>query len=322
MAPYVIVQLSIHSGIKVRIADKIFPNLFLTFIGVLVVGFSQVAIAESSDDTKESLTFPLNQLPRPDHIVIVVEENKPYKKIIGNLEARYINQLANEGALFTNSFAITHPSQPNYLALFSGSTHGVSDNRCPASVSGENLASQLQKKQLSFGIYSESMPSIGFSGCLSTNLYYARKHNPAVNWQGINISPKVNMPFSKFPSDYTGLPTVSMVIPNLINDMHGDKTRPGSISQGDFWLKSNLDAYVQWAKTNNSLLIVTWDEDDSSADNHIPTIFIGPMVKPGVYNNKINHFNVLRTIIDMYGLSLVGDIEDVKPIVEVWEIEK
>jgi phospholipase C len=303
-------------------ANRTRPTLNLTFIGLLMVSISQLAIAESPDNEKENLAFTLNQLPRPDHVVIVIEENKSYKQIIGNIEAPFINHLANEGALFTNSFAVARPSQPNYLALFSGSTHGVPDNRCPISLSGDNLASQLQKKGLGFVIYSESLPSVGYDGCSSADSYYERKHNPAVNWQGKNIPPEVNMPFANFPSDYTSLPTVSMVIPNQINDMHGDQTHSDLISQGDFWLKSNLDAYVQWAKTNNSLLIVTWDEDDGDGDNHIPTIFIGPMVKPGRYITRIDHYNVLRTIIDMYGLSSIGESADAKPIAEAWKRDK
>lgn len=302
-----------------RLANKMLLNLLLIVMAVLLVNISQPAFSKPSGDINQTVTIPLNQLPRPNHIVIVIEENKSYKQIIGNIKAQYVNQLAKEGALFTNSYAVTHPSQPNYLALFSGSTHGVQSNQCPVSVSGSNLASELQENGLTFTIYSESIPSIGYDGCLSKNQYYARKHNPAVNWQGVNVSPKVNMPFSEFPSDYTRLPTVSMVVPNIINDMHGNKTNYELISHGDIWLKSNFDAYVQWAKKNNSLLIITWDEDDGSEGNHIPTIFVGPMVKPGVYNNRINHFNVLRTIIDMYGLSLVGDIEGANPIVEVWK---
>ncbi|MBU1775992.1 MAG: alkaline phosphatase family protein, partial [Gammaproteobacteria bacterium] len=66
-----------------------------------------------------------SELPRPDHIVIVIEENKSFAQIIGNEDAPYINELARRGALFTQSYGITHPSQPNYLALFSGSTRGI-----------------------------------------------------------------------------------------------------------------------------------------------------------------------------------------------------
>src|SRR5438552_2665021 len=87
--------------------------------------------------------FCLASLPRPDHIVIVIEENHSFSEIIGNAQAPYINSLANQGALFTQSFAITHPSQPNYLALFSGSTQGIADNSCPNSFSAPNLGGNL-----------------------------------------------------------------------------------------------------------------------------------------------------------------------------------
>ena len=130
------------------------------------------------------------------------------------------------------------------------------------------------------------------------------------------------MPFDKFPSDYTRLPTVSIVVPNQLNYMHDAPTVLDAIIQGDVWLKNNLDAYVQWAKTNNSLLILTWDEDDDSSNNQIPTIFVGPMVKFGTYKNRIDHYNVLRTIIDMYELAPPGRSADAKPIVEVWKRDK
>ncbi len=251
-------------------------------------------------------------------MVIVVEENKSYKQIIGNPAAQYINRLANEGALFTNSFAVTHPSQPNYLILFSGSTHGILNDQCPISVSGENLASQLRKKGSSFGIFSESMPFTGYSACSSPDNYYARKHNPAVNWQANNISSDINIPFANFPSEYAQLPTVSMIVPNLVNDMHDGRTLLDQIARGDAWLKVNLDAYVQWAKTHNGLLIVTWDEDDGSGENRIPTLFIGPMVRPGKYAYRIDHYNVLRTLEEMYGLPPLGTAADAEAIRGIW----
>ncbi len=285
-----------------------------------------LALALSCAITPESTTLAqssslgrpgqvVTSAPQPDHVVIVIEENKAYKQIIGNMAAQYINHLANEGALFTHSFGVAHPSQPNYLALFSGSAHGVPDNRCLRALTGENLASELRKRGLTFAIYSESMPSVGYTGCEYG--HYQRKHNPAVNWQGTNVPPEMNMPFSMFPSDYSKLPTVSMVVPNQLNDMH-DGEALKAIIQGDRWLKQNLDSYVQWAKTNNSLLIVTWDEDDDSSNNHIPTIFVGPMVKPGKYDNRIDHYNVLRTIGEMYGLPVIGRTVNADPIRKIW----
>jgi arylsulfatase A-like enzyme len=248
------------------------------------------------------------ELPRPDHIVIVIEENKSFTQIIGNPEAPYINRLAKRGALFTNSHGVTHPSQPNYLALFSGSTHGIGSNVCPLVLDGDNLASLLQAKGLSFTSYSESMPQ-AYDGCYYS--YYRRKHNPAANWKALAAQ---NQPFSAFPADYTQLPTVALVVPDQLNDMHD-----GSIERGDAWLKKNIEGYAQWAMKHNSLLIVTWDEDSGSSSNRIATIFVGAMVKPGQYKQHINHYSVLRTIEEMHGLPYLGESARVHSVAGVWK---
>jgi phosphatidylinositol-3-phosphatase len=121
------------------------------------------------------------------------------------------------------------------------------------------------------------------------------------------------MPFTSFPADFSTLPTVAIVVPNLNDDMHD-----GTIRQADTWLQKHLDPYVQWVKSNNNLLIVTWDEDDSSSSNRIPTLFVGPMVNPGQYGEKIDHYNVLRTIEDMYGLPDAGKSADAAAITDAW----
>lgn len=115
-------------------------------------------------------------LPPPAHVVVVVMENKAYGQVIGSPQAPYINRLAREGASFTNWHAVTHPSQPNYLAMFSGSTYGVTSDDCPQSLRGPNLARQLLDAGRTFAGYSEAMPSTGFTGCGAGG--YARKHNP------------------------------------------------------------------------------------------------------------------------------------------------
>jgi hypothetical protein len=96
-----------------------------------------------------------------------------------------------------------------------------------------------------------------------------------------------------------------MVIPNQLNDMHNGKD-PERIERGDHWLRTNLEAYVQWADTHNSLLIVTWDEDNGKSDNHIPTILVGPMVRQGRFGEQVDHYGLLRTVEDMYGAKPVG----------------
>ncbi|MDH6134137.1 hypothetical protein P3T37_003539 [Kitasatospora sp. MAA4] len=250
-------------------------------------------------------------VPQPDHVVVVIFENTAEGSIIGNSNAPYFNQLANSGALFTNAFAIEHPSEPNYLDLFSGSNQGVTDDSCPHTFSTANEGAQLIAKGLTFTGYSEDLPSAGSTVCTAGTSSYARKHNPWVNFS--NVPAADNQPFSAFPTDFTKLPTVSWVVPNLCNDMHDCST-----ATGDTWLKAHLDSYVQWAKAHNSVLITTFDEDDSAGNNQIATIFNGQPVKTGTYNEHVDHFGVLRTIEDMYGLPYAGAAANATSITDAW----
>jgi hypothetical protein len=251
-----------------------------------------------------------NGVPTPAHTVVVVMENHSYNEIVGSSSAPYITSLSRSGANFTQSFAITHPSEPNYLALFSGSTQGLTDDSCPHSYSTANLGSELIAAGQSFKGYWESMPSDGYTGCQSGKYY--RKHNPWVDFT--NVPSSSNVRFSTFPTNYNNLPTVSFVVPNICNDMHDC-----SVATGDTWLKNNIDGYVQWAKANNSLLILTFDEDDSSQSNQIPTIFVGQHVKTGNFAERVDHYRVLRTIEDAYSLPYAGNSAGSTPITDVWQ---
>lgn len=247
-------------------------------------------------------------LPRPDHVVIVIEENHGYEQIIGNPAAPYINALAKRSMLFTQSFGVAHPSQPNYLALFSGDTQGYYNDDCPLQLTGENLASALRAKKLGFATYAEGLQVDNPLTCSRGD--YRRKHNPAANWAGLEA---MLLPFSAFPADYARLPTVAFVIPDQVHDMHD-----GSIAEGDAWLERNIEPYARWAQAHNSLLILTWDEDDSRGDNRIATLFIGPMVKPGSSPQRIDHYSILRTIEDMYGLKRLGESAQARAVSGVW----
>lgn len=259
-------------------------------------------------------------LPRFDHIVVVVMENKNFNAIIGRPdEAPFINKLAAGGAIFSSSFAVAHPSQPNYLALFSGSTHGVTSDHCPQNFKNErNLGSELISADLSFAGYSESMPSAGYTRCGSEfSLGYTRAHNPWADFS--NVPASSNKTFASFPAGYRRLPTVSFVIPNLCHDMHYC-----SRDSGDHWVHAHLGGYASWALTHNSLLVITWDEDGTifragGDNNKIPTIFYGAHVRPGTYSERTSHYGVLRTIEDMYKLPRAGKSAQANPITEVWK---
>jgi acid phosphatase len=247
-------------------------------------------------------------VPRFDHIVLVMFENKAAAQITST-SAPYFTALAAQGATFSQSYAITHPSQPNYIALFSGSTQGVTNDDCPKTFAGDNLGAQLIRAGLTFTGYSEAMPSAGYTGCVSGR--YQRKHNSWVDFSTVPASS--NRPYTAFPTDFTSLPTVSFVTPDMCNDMHDC-----SVGTGDAWLRSHLDGYAQWAKAHNSLLVVTFDEDNLLALNRIHTTFVGAGVKPGSYSSKITHYTVLRTIESAYGLPALGGAASVSPITAVW----
>ena len=252
------------------------------------------------------------QLPRPDHVVIVIEENRGYAQIMDKLNSHsYIHALAKRGVLFTQSYGVAHPSQPNYLALFSGSTQGVTSNGCPLTFDSDNLATRMMGKGLSFASFAESLPRTGDVGCMSGA--YQRKHNPVSNWQSARLAAGLNKRFADFPQDYSKLPTVSFVIPDQNNDMHD-----GSFEAADDWLKTHIAPYVDWAMAHNSLLILTWDEDNYQADNHIVTILVGPMVKADRSAQRIDHYSVLRTLLDFYDLPALGASHDAEAINGVW----
>jgi hypothetical protein len=291
--------------------DMLWKLMFGTMAMSLAVGLGTLSAASA-------LSNNVSSLPRPDHIVIVIEENYSYSQMIDSPNAPYINRLAAQGAVFTQSFGITYPSQPNYLALFSGSTQGITDNSCPHTFTTPNLGQALLAAGLTFAGYSEDLPSMGSLVCRMG--LYERKHNPWVNWQNsINngIPATANLPMTSFPTEYSKLPTVSVIVPNQANDMHNGKN-PEAIQAGDRWLQKHLDAYVQWAQQHNSLLIVTWDEDNKKENNRILTLFVGPMVQAGRYEQRITHYNVLRTLEDLYGLSHAGASADAAPITKIW----
>lgn len=291
-------------------------------------------------------------LPVYDHVVIVIEENKDYREIVGNPRAPYLNDvLLREGASFARMYAEEHNSEGNYFWLFSGSNQGVGfEDRVPSAavradypLAAPNLASQLIAAGRSFTGYAEGLPAPGSTAVLAGT--YARKHVPYISFG--NVPAACNQPFTAFPAEghFDQLPTVAFVLPDLDNDMHNcvppNCASPDlgcCITKGDTWLRIHFDAYLRWARTHNSLLILTFDESDDrtgyagltnpalatgvlkscrSADslqllrdiqNRIVTIAAGAHIRPGQYpeGRGITHVNLLRTLEAMYGLPRAG----------------
>lgn len=283
--------------------------LSVVSVGLLAMAMAANA-ANAAKPTAATVPAATAVAPRPDHVVIVVLENKRYDSVIGDPKTPWVSSLARSSANMLNFHAETHPSQPNYLALFSGSTQGVTDNECPHNLgSRSNLGRQLLDAGYSFAGYSEDLPSVGWRGCSDQG--YVRRHNPWVNFA--NVPASANRPYSDFPNDFRRLPTVSFVIPNLCHDMHDcPKVR------GDAWLRKELSGYVAWAKTHNSLFVLTFDEDNGTDHNHIPTIVAGAGVQPGSYGAHLNHYDLLRSIQQMYRLPISGGPSRAKGMPDLW----
>ena len=103
-------------------------------------------------------------------------ENAEYPEVIGSPSAPYINSLAGRYGLATQSYAVTHPSLPNYLALTSGSTHGIDSDCTSCSVSAPNIVDQLEAAGLTWKAYMEDLPHPCFLGASAGG--YAKKHDP------------------------------------------------------------------------------------------------------------------------------------------------
>jgi acid phosphatase len=276
---------------------------------VFVAGVASLAVA-----TGPRGSGPRAGVPALDHVVVVVFENRAYSQIIGSHSAPYINSLARGGANFTDFSAEAHPSQPNYFAMFSGSTQGVTSDACPPPGSPyrtANLAKEVTAAGRTWGSYNEGLPAEGSKVCTDRVARYARKHNPWFSFT--NVPASTGHTFGKWPADFGTLPTVSFVIPDLCDDMHDC-----SVRHGDTWLRDKLGSYATWASTHNSLLVVTTDEDDNKGGNKIPTLFYGAHVKAGNYPDAHDHYSLLRTIEDMYGTGHAGESSSATPITEIW----
>ena len=267
-------------------------------------------------------------LPTYDHVVVVIMSSKGYTDVIGNLNAPYINgTLIINGASVSNSYAVADIEQQNYWALFSGSTQIVEAfTSCPNAFSGSNLGRQLIDAGHSFAQYSEGLGLTGETSCGSG--LYTRSHNPVPDFTDLSAVTATNRDYSDFATMISNdtLPTVSFVVPSLCDDMHlnftsCNLTTSALVALGDTWLQNQLPIYLASSAAQNGLLIVTWDEGGgAAATTKIPTLFLGPHVRAGYASSMtISHYNILRTLEDMYGLTPLGNALNVDPITDIWD---
>ena len=267
---------------------------FVTVVAVSVSATRSAGQAGPSAPASPSASGPSTTLlspppgssaavPRFKHVWLIVLENKTYDQIVGAKAAAYLNELIGTSGLATKYQAVTHPSLPNYLGLFSGSTQGVSDDK-PHDITAPTLADQLEAAGKTWRVYAENVPA----GCDTSATArdgpdgsgtYARKHEPAISFTSISGNPGrcANvMPLKGFDPAAANF---ELVVPNLCNDMHDC-----SVAVGDAWLRGFLPTITgSAAYRDNGVVVVTFDEgaNGTNPPNRVATIIASPLVAPG-----------------------------------------
>jgi hypothetical protein len=250
-------------------------------------------------------------------VVLIVFENKPVSVVLGNPAAPTFNRLARRYASLTRYFAITHPSLPNYLALVSGSTHGITSDCTDCAVGGRNLADTLAHAGKSWKTYAEGLPRPGFTGAFAGR--YAKKHNPLLYFRDVLARParlRRIVPLSHFARDLAAdkLPDFSLVVPDLCHDMHDCP-----VATGDAWLRRFLRTVLRSSALRDGVVFVVFDEDDGSHGGHVAALALGPLVRPGSSSRqRLDHYALLRTIEDGLGLPRLGRPASTRAITGIW----
>jgi hypothetical protein len=237
------------------------------------------------------------------HVVWIVMENKTYSQIIGSSNAPYINSLAGQCGLATSFYAEAHPSLPNYIAMTSGSTQGITDDGDPSShpLTAASIFSQLGTGWRSL---EESMPS---NCALSSSGLYAVWHDPAAYFTNIRTQCATqDQPLSDPPNLSARF---TFVTPNLCDDMHSCPTASDVATQtrnGDRWLATWMPKILGSSQYQSGSMAVflTWDEDDYSSTQHIATLVISPSTPAGTTAGAtFNHYSLLRTTEQLLGIT-------------------
>jgi acid phosphatase len=246
------------------------------------------------------------------HVVVIVLENHEAPDVLRDPDSSYLRSLTRRGGLATRSYGVRHPSLPNYIALTSGSTHGIEDNCTGCHVDGPNLVDQLGRAGISWGAYMGGMPEPCFRGVAVGE--YVKRHNPFAYYDSVAGNPtrcRKVVPLQRLAGVLAAgtLPTVAFVIPGQC-----DNTHDCPVGAGDRFLARTVPPLLR-ALGRHGYLVVTWDEGATDAGccggshgGRIATTVVGPDVRPGARDaTPVDHYGVLRTIEDSLRLSRLGE---------------
>ena len=240
--------------------------------------------------------------PPAHHVFVIVMENKTPAEA---LSGAFTSSLAARYGAAQNYRAITHPSVPNYLAMVSGSTWGVTDDSYHA-LPRQDLGDQLTTAGISWRAYMQGYVP---GGCLTSALPYDPGHNPFAFFGG-GCPPNV-VSLDALTADLAAsTPRLAWIGPDLCNDEHNC-----AVSVGDAWLSRVVGAIMSspaWA--DHGVLFVTWDEDDGSGDNHVLTLVAAHGLGHRVSSVAYNHYSLLASIEQLLGVGRLGAAAGAAPM--------
>jgi hypothetical protein len=288
------------------------------------------ALAHTTARVSDSPCGQVSAAPAYKHVIVIMDENKSYRDIIGSSQAPYINSLASACGLASNYHNITHDSLPNYLGITSGLTYSKLlhyDDDCVPSPSCEVTGNNVFHQASSWKEYAEGMPS----NCDLKNAgKYAPRHNPSVydtdlsdcGSNDVPLGPAGSSPLvTDFSSEATA-PAYAYLTGDLCDDMHGAPScKTGLIQAGDNWLSTWIPLITSSTvyQDDDTVIFLVWDEGhggsigekcfDNTTDPscHVPAIVIAPSVQPGtVVSTQFDHYSVLKTSEQLLGLPQIG----------------
>ncbi|HJW22044.1 MAG TPA: alkaline phosphatase family protein [Candidatus Limnocylindrales bacterium] len=296
------------------------PTSVATMSGGPSAGPSASAAAPASPSPTAVASAPSGgQVPAFGHVFVVVMENREATAIIGNPDAPYINALARRYGLATNYRAVAHPSEPNYLALWSGSTQGVTNDGVYNFAAGRTLADEVEASGRSWHVAAENVPLGCYTGSTASggpdgSGTYARKHEPAISWTSVSGNAARCARITDFSHFDPNLGDLWFVAPNLCHDMHDC-----SIATGDAFLRSWLPGILTSAAFGDGVVFLTWDEGTTATGGggRVATIVMSPLVKGGSTSaTSHSHYSLLRTIEDAWGLPCLARACDANDLQE------
>jgi hypothetical protein len=289
---------------------------FLGVLGIAAIAVVAVAVAAGSSDERRAEPVRLGHVARSasTHVVVIVMENKEEVDVLGRSDAPFLTGLAHRYAYVPRSYGIRHPSLPNYIALTSGATHGITDDCEDCNVRARNLVDQLEARHISWKAYMQGMPQRCFTGASGSSGAYRRKHNPFVYYDDVRRDParcRKIVPMSELAADLRRgrLPTFAWITPDMCNDTHDC-----DVKTGDRFLAFVVPGLLR-ALGPRGFLVVTYDEGRTAAGccggeakgGRIATVIAGPRVRRGFrHAGAVDHYGTLATVERALGLPLLG----------------